>query len=885
MSLALLLLLLYPVWSIMLRPDLDLWRTDDGEAHLLRIYAMRLAFNEVFALPRWASDLYRGYGYPVFNFYAPLSYYGATLLTALGLSTWDAFRALGIVTIASGATGTYALVRSTSSRITGNRDRIPAIAAGMLYVFAPYPFITNLYSRADLPEALGMGILPWFLLAVDRCLMADGSGSTLRTILVAAVVGAALLLTHQLSAVLGIVSASIWIGVHLVNKPFPSVRRGILRLVTSGVIAGGLVAFSAIPTLTEGASVQLGLVKAPIDDMLERLAVPFGSDAPQLRSHPTNNPGLPGAVDWTWTYRYPWGLPLMFSPVKPSAALAVTALSASAGIIVITLARMFASRTRRRTIPGTPASALPPAVPIMGPVLILGVMWMFNTTWTAFVWANFAPMQFLQIPARLYGPFSLGVALALGMLLDRLAVRSVAWRRAGWVVAVASVMSVAIGSLADAPIPFLEGVSHAVDANALLRTEFNRDAWNGGAATGSGEFTPVGVDIAVAIPGRPRGNQVFDRDYPPGSWVGSTALVYAGSARITELRRDVLRNEVGVEVESSGATVAFHQLWFPGWRAFIDGAEVSIRVPPYDASEDSRLGFQLVDVPAGYHTVTTVFGSTLPRMTGDAITALTAIAVTIAMLMNLGRGWPTIVSWSRAGWIVASVASLGFAGMAIAQTVFEVSMSQPPSVPGTTPNLIIADVADLVRNGRTRISSPTGSALGADKFIDVRWLLVGAFDASRPNRVEFPHGGRQRQWLFMHPESRVAFDVTVPETATYFTAGMALRTEAWYTDYGDGVRFSVDIASDGHEASPAYAIRLNPRANEDERQWIDVRIPLGGYVGRQIEITLRTDPVDDVRNDWAGWGNPMVVIDRTLLRPVNGPIVPASVGTRPTFPG
>lgn len=57
----------------------------------------------------------------------------------------------------------------------------------------------------------------------------------------------------------------------------------------------------------------------------------------------------------------------------------------------------------------------------------------------------------------------------------------------------------------------------------------------------------------------------------------------------------------------------------------------------------------------------------------------------------------------------------------------------------------------------------------------------------------------------MHSESQVAFDVTIPETATYFTAGMALRTEAWYVDYGDGVRFSVDIASDGHEASPAYA--------------------------------------------------------------------------------
>ncbi len=110
-------------------------------------------------------------------------------------------------------------------------------------------------------------------------------------------------------------------------------------------------------------------------------------------------------------------------------------------------------------------------------------------------------------------------------------------------------------------------------------------------------------------------------------------------------------------------------------------------------------------------------------------------------------------------------------------------------------------------------------------------------------------------------------------------------TEAWYTDYVDGVRFSVDITPDGHDTSSACAIRLNPRANEDERQWIEVRIPLGGYVGRRIEITLRTDPVDDVRNDWSGWGNPLVVIDRTLLRPPNGPDVPMVVVDRPIFVG
>ena len=101
---------------------------------------------------------------------------------------------------------------------------------------------------------------------------------------------------------------------------------------------------------------------------------------------------------------------------------------------------------------------------------------------------------------------------------------------------------------------------------------------------------------------------------------------------------------------------------------------------------------------------------------------------------------------------------------------------------------------------------------------------------------------------------------------------------------GDGVRFAVDVSFAGAPPVEIYALRLNPRANEDERRWVEVRVPLGPYAGRTIDLTLRTDPVDDVRNDWAGWGNPMVVVDHTVLRPSNGPVVPASVGPRPLYP-
>ena len=361
-------------------------------------------------------------------------------------------------------------------------------------------------------------------------------------------------------------------------------------------------------------------------------------------------------------------------------------------------------------------------------------------------------------------------------------------------------------------------------------------------------------------------------------------MAYAGTARVTEVHRDGLRFDATVDASAPGATVALHQLWFPGWRAYLDGMETAIRVSDYDASTDSRLGFQLVDIPEGTHVVTTVFGSTTPRLVGDTVTAITTLVVALIFWHRVTKVWPAESRIVGIGWIMASVAASGIAVLSIGQLGTEALMSLPPrSVPAATPNLVVADVPTIVRTGKARISSPSGPDLGADKFVDVRWQLVGPLVAGRPGIVEFPHGGRMRQWLYMHPPSRVAFDVTVTDRNTFFTAGMALRPEAWYTDYGDGVRFAVDIATAGSPPIEIYGQRLNPRANVDERRWVEVRLPLAAYLGKSIEITLRTDPVDDVRNDWAGWGNPMVVVDHTLLRPENGPDVPTNVGPRPSF--
>src|SRR5258708_11735567 len=49
--------------------------TADGPLHLIRGVEFDTVLRTGVLYPRWAPDLAYGYGYPLFNFYAPLFYY------------------------------------------------------------------------------------------------------------------------------------------------------------------------------------------------------------------------------------------------------------------------------------------------------------------------------------------------------------------------------------------------------------------------------------------------------------------------------------------------------------------------------------------------------------------------------------------------------------------------------------------------------------------------------------------------------------------------------------------------------------------------------------------------------------------------------------------
>ncbi|MCS6800358.1 MAG: 6-pyruvoyl-tetrahydropterin synthase-related protein [Dehalococcoidia bacterium] len=132
----------------------------DSLSHLFRVWAVEAAVAGGTLYPRWLGDFVYGYGYPLFNFYGPLLYALALLPAYLGADAMLALRFAVILSVAAAAVGAALLARDLVGSAGG-------VVAAAVYVAAPY-VQTDLLVRGAFPEVLGIALLPWALLAVQR---------------------------------------------------------------------------------------------------------------------------------------------------------------------------------------------------------------------------------------------------------------------------------------------------------------------------------------------------------------------------------------------------------------------------------------------------------------------------------------------------------------------------------------------------------------------------------------------------------------------------------------------------------------------------------------------------------------------------------------------
>jgi uncharacterized membrane protein len=158
--LVVLVICLLAAWPFISRPSLP--QATDAELHIFRLAELSRMVREGELYPRWAANFYYGYGYPIFNYYAPLSYYlglGVELLPRL--DAVDAVKALFVGGLITAGIGMYGLVRDYWGRRAG-------LVAAASYVFAPYIQFVDPHARGDLPEALSFSFFALALWALSR---------------------------------------------------------------------------------------------------------------------------------------------------------------------------------------------------------------------------------------------------------------------------------------------------------------------------------------------------------------------------------------------------------------------------------------------------------------------------------------------------------------------------------------------------------------------------------------------------------------------------------------------------------------------------------------------------------------------------------------------
>jgi hypothetical protein len=206
-----------------------------------RVIAMGRALKEGQFPVRWVADLGYGYGYPLYNFYAPLPYYAGGALYAAGLSGLTATKIMFLLGAILPAVTVYAAA-------VGYVGIIGALVASIFTVFAPYHAV-QMYVRGAAGEY-------WTLVFIPLMLLGAWQSSDTKKRWAPLIGGLGLtgvILSHTLlgfvaALATGAVTVVSWI-THLGMR-----RRNILlplRLTFMLVTGLGLSAFFWLPAFTE----------------------------------------------------------------------------------------------------------------------------------------------------------------------------------------------------------------------------------------------------------------------------------------------------------------------------------------------------------------------------------------------------------------------------------------------------------------------------------------------------------------------------------------------------------------------------------------------------------------------------------------------------------
>lgn len=248
----LVLLILFSIFAIapLLAPGY-FWGAHDGRHSVYFLFEFDRSIQDGILYPRWAPDYTFGYGYPMFNIYAPGALYASEAFHLLGFDFVTATKIVfALAIILSGVT-----MSAFIKRLTGSSQA--AFLSGLAYIYIPY-HIADVYVRAALAESVALIFLPLALWGFYETAVRPSRIA----VVVAAGAYAAMMFSHNGVAMLFTVVLGVWVLFlifgELQRAPRPSPLANLQSLISLGLpslaallLGLGLVAIFFIPAVLE----------------------------------------------------------------------------------------------------------------------------------------------------------------------------------------------------------------------------------------------------------------------------------------------------------------------------------------------------------------------------------------------------------------------------------------------------------------------------------------------------------------------------------------------------------------------------------------------------------------------------------------------------------
>ena len=533
---------------------------------------------------RWMPDAAYGLGYPFFSYYAALPFYVGAALTFVGVGLVTAVKLTQWLGFLLSAWAMWGLVRHISSAAGGRESHWAAWLAAVAYTFAPYHLV-NVYVRGDsLTEFWAMGLYPLILWMAIKLWERPGWGQ----LGLFSLSYAALVSTHNISALIFSPFLLLFLLLLVLHK---NPKRG--GWLAMGLLLGlALSAFYWLPALGEQGAVQLDAQTSGYFHYSNHFrALTFGGGGQGLVQSSLN-------FDYEIAGRTPFSMGLV------QAILTIGGLIAAALQI-------------RRPQPGLPTFRF--FIPVFS-LLTLLISTLMITPASRFLWDHLPLLPLVQFPWRFLSIQALATALLISSLVPpyfRSRVLGAPVPISRFLTLAAITIIIAFTALADLHPDIISLTAADLGPDRLQLYE-----WFSGnvGTTIRNEYLPRTV-----IP-RPYTSERVITGRP------MKAQVLSGDANAVQLEKRTGRESWQVNIRSDSATIAFPTLYWPGWRARVDGERFPLR-----AAES--LGRITLDLPAGEHSVALTLGRTPLRLAAELVSLL-ALLVCVVCLTHLRRRRP-----------------------------------------------------------------------------------------------------------------------------------------------------------------------------------------------------------------------------------------------------